>query len=83
MKTADEWYYVGDMHDDTTNRWYKCDQMECLINCLNHCISFQIEKEKKRKKAVKKIKKRFPRASRDTLLSILKQNKFLDKQIPE
>lgn len=71
MKTADEWYYVGDMHDDTTNRWYKCDQMEGLINCLNHCISIQIEKEKEREKAIQKIKKRFPRASSNTIRKIL------------
>ena len=74
--------YVSDMHDevDLTNRYYKCDQLEGLFKCLNHCISIQIEKEKEREKAIQKIKKKYPRADRDTLLSILKQNKFLDKQ---
>lgn len=82
LKAADEWYYVADMHDevDLANRYYKCDQLEGLINCLNHCISIQIEKEKEMEKEIQKIKKIYPRAGRDTLLSILKQNKFLDKQ---
>ena len=73
MKTGDEWYYVSDMCNgvESDNRYYKCDQIEGLIRCLDHCISFQIEKEKKRKKAVKKIKKRFPRASSNTIRKIL------------
>ena len=35
MKTADEWYYVFDMHAvDLTNKYYKCDQIDGLLNFI-------------------------------------------------